>query len=307
MQSWDLCGSGVLFVKRLVLWAASAVVSCSTFVATASGSSSADARVSPVNGTLIRSSLPPHVRFRAIRGITLTSADNWSGYAQVSATEGTFTQVTDTFVVPTVGTDVQGTQFVADWVGIGGYDDPTLVQTGIQAKVRTQGHHSTVIYDAWTEHLPQAEKPLALTISAGNRVTATVEETSANEWSMEVIDDTTGLSAGVSVAYDSSGLSAEAISERPCLRGPCAPADLAHLAQTPDITFDPGFVSDTPVGETPVEQPLLSPVSASVTVADIAMTNDSGSKIIAMPSAPDPSDEGFNVTDGPNTPPAPTV
>jgi hypothetical protein len=303
---------GGLFVKRLVLWAASAVVSCSTLVAMASGPSSAAAGVSPVNGTLIRSSLPPHVRFRTNRGITLTSADNWSGYAQVSSTEGTFTQMTDTFVVPTVETDVHGTQYVADWVGIGGYDDPTLVQTGIQAKVKTQGRHSTVIYDAWTEHLPQAEKPLVLTISAGNTVTATVEETSPNEWSMEVIDDTTGKSAGVSVPYDSSGLSAEAISERPCLWGPCAPSDLAHLAQTSNITFDPGFVSDTPTGQTPVERPLLSPAISTnpmttITVEDIAMTNNSGSKVIAMPSPPDLTNEGFTVTDGANAPPAPTV
>jgi plastocyanin len=299
-------------VKRLVLWAASAMVSSSTLVAMVSGSSSAAAGVSPANGVLIRSSPAPHVRLRTIRGITNTSSDNWSGYAQVSSTEGTFTQVTDTFVVPTVDTDVRGTQFVADWVGIGGYDDPTLVQTGIQAKVKTQGHRSTVIYDAWTEHLPQVEKPLALTISAGNTVTATVEETSHNVWSMEVTDHTTGQSAGVSVPYDSSGLSAEAISERPCLWNPCAPLDLAHLAQTSNITFDPGFVSVTPAGNPPVEQPLLSPAITSsptttIMVSDIAMTNNSGSKYIATPSSPDPSDEGFTVTDGAKVPPAPTV
>ncbi len=64
---------------------------------------------------------------------------NWSGYAQVAGTDRTFTEVSATMVVPTVGPPrSRSTQYAADWVGIGGTrGDPTLVQDGIQALVST--------------------------------------------------------------------------------------------------------------------------------------------------------------------------
>jgi hypothetical protein len=306
--------SGGLFVKRLVLCAASAVVTFSSVVlatggvavgaTSAAATASADGRSSGVDtGRLIPVSVPR--RSRTVRGLEDLQSSNWSGYAEVSSTRDTFTQVTDTFVVPTVDTDVPGTQYVADWVGIGGYDDSTLVQTGIQAMVRTRRHQSTVTYDAWTEHLPEAEKPLQLVISAGDTVTASVTETATNTWLMEVDDVTTGQSAGLPVSYKSLGESAEAINERPCLRAPCAARDLANLAQTPDITFGPGFYSVTPAGQNPVETPLLdAPAPPSpISLVAITMTNDDGDPI-ATPSAPDTSDEAFAVADG-GSPPSP--
>jgi hypothetical protein len=306
-----------LFVKRLVLMATSAVVACTSLVVITGGTSGADGMSTGTGGaaavtlgTRIPTGLPPHLR--AIRGVSNDASTNWSGYAQVATAPGTFTGVSDTFVVPTVATDIPGRQFVADWVGIGGYDESTLVQTGIQAEVLTRKGHRVVVYDAWTEHLPQAEKTIKyLPIYAGNTVTATVQETAPNKWSMEVVDVTTGDSGGLTnVSYDSSGESAEAINERPCLRAPCASRDLAHLAQTPDITFAPGFFSVTPVGQTPVEQPLLAPANDPNTVislVDIVMTNNTDSADIATPSGPDTADDGFDVADGANPPAPPTI
>jgi hypothetical protein len=305
-----------LFVKRLVLVVASALVSCSSLVVITGGTSDAGGTsaaiggaATDVSGTLIRTALPPHLR--TIRGVSNDASTNWSGYAQVATVQGTFTGVSDTFVVPTVATDIPGRQFVADWVGIGGYDEPTLVQTGIQAVVLTRNGRRVVMYDAWTEHLPQAERTIKnLPISAGDKVTATVQETALNTWSMEVVDDTTGGQASKTISYNSSGESAEAINERPCLRSPCASRDLAHLAQTPDITFAPGFFSVTPVGQTPVEQPLLAPANDPNTVislVDIVMTNNSDSAAIATPSGPDTADDGFDVADGSEQPLPPTV
>jgi hypothetical protein len=235
------------------------------------------------------------------------SSTNWAGYAQVATTPGTFTGVTDTFVVPTVSPEA-GTQYVADWVGIGGFVENTLVQDGIQ--VVQKGKHS-VTYDAWTEILPAAEKPLALTIEAGNTVTATVQETAVDTWLMQVTDVTTGLSAQRSVTYVSSGESAEAILERPCIKAPCGkPRNLAHLAQTSDVTFAPGSYSLTPPGETPVEQPLLSePLENTdgLTLSMINMFDNRGVQIIASPSAPSAAADGFTVADGSNEPPPPTI
>jgi hypothetical protein len=294
-------------VKRLVLCVASAVTSCFCLAAITGGPAVADpaAGATVSNGTMIPTSGAPHLHH--IRGTVLQKSDNWSGYAQVSTSSDTFTEVTDTFVVPTVGPVAKGTQYAADWVGIGGFNDPTLVQTGIQvvAQAKTRTHPSRVLYDAWTEVLPKAEKPLTLTISAGDTVTATVRETSTNMWQMEVDDITTGESAQPpAVPYTSSGLSAEAIHERPCVRAPCKAVDLAHLAQTPDgVPFGPGFYSVVPPGATPVNEPLLEAV-ANLTLNDIIMTNNKETKSIATPSGPSTEDDSFIVADG-TTPPTP--
>jgi peptidase A4-like protein len=296
-------------VKRLVLCAASAMVSCVSLTVVTAGTAAGAAAVSGSsvvgvagdNGAMIPTPLAPHTR--RIRGTTMS--DNWSGYAQVSATENTFTEVTDTFVVPTVQPLSKGTQYAADWVGIGGYNDTTLVQTGIQTVVRTRKHQTTVTYDAWTEHLPKPEVPLPnLTISAGDTVTATVQETGTDTWLMEVSDITTGQSQSVTVDYDSSGESAEAIHERPCIKSPCHAVDLAHLAQTANVTFGPGFYSTSPPGQPAVLQPLLD-TSPNLTLNDIIMTNNKQTKPIATPSSPSLSGDGFAVADGVAAPPPP--
>jgi hypothetical protein len=307
---------GGSLVKRLVLGAASAVASCTSLVVIfAAPSAAAPSSAAPfsatapagafVNGTRIPAPMAPHPR--RVRGKSDTSSSdwspstNWSGYAETSTSSGTFTQVTDTFVVPTVIPPEHGTQYVADWVGIGGYGDSTLVQTGIQAVVRTRRHQTALAYDAWTEVLPKPEKPLPLTISAGDTVTATVQETSAGNWRMEVDDLTTGASQGMTVPYDSSGASAEVINERPSVRGA-----LSHLAHTPNITFGPGFYSTASPGAVPVEEPLLDP-GANQTLFDIPMTDDSQSKVIATPSTPSSANDGFTVADGATPPSPPTV
>lgn len=298
-------------MKRLVLGAAAAMLSCSYVTLAVGGPSAAGANTgaTPVaGGRLIRTSLPPHVR--PVRGVADDASSNWSGYAQETSAPGTFTGVSDTFVVPTVDTSTKGTQYVADWVGIGGYNDSTLVQTGIQAVVQTRRGDRVVTYDAWTEIIPAAEKPLALTILPGDTVTASVLETSTNEWKMEVDDVTSGHHAAVSVAYDSSGESAEAINERPCIKEPCRTRDLARLAQTSDITFSPGWFSVAPAGQVPVEQPLLDPADDPATVislVDIVMTNNSDTAAIATPSSPNSAGDGFAVADGAVAPPPPSV
>jgi hypothetical protein len=233
---------------------------------------------------------------------------NWSGYVQSTNEAGTFTEVSDTFVVPTITAMPKGVQYAADWVGIGGYSsgDSTLVQDGIQAFVRTKKHHTTVSYDAWTEHLPQVEKPLDLTISPGDTVTAIVQETTPDHWLMKVTDDTTGSSDSSSVIYTSSGESVEAIHERPCIKSPCTKAkDLAHLAQTTNVTFAPGTYSVAPAGTTPVPQPLLLQV-AGQSLDTVNMINNQGAQI-ATSSNPSTASDGFVVADGSSKPAPPST
>lgn len=230
---------------------------------------------------------------------------NWSGYAQVATRRHTFTEVTDTVVVPTVTSSIAGTQVAADWVGIGGYNDGTLVQAGIQTTASTVDNQTTVSYDAWTEILPQAERPLSITVAAGDTVTITVQEVATNSWLMQIQD---GSEVGSrTVTYKSRGLSAEAIHERPCVASPCREINhLASLAQTSDVTFGPGSVSETAPGTTPVTEPLLGNVSHA-TLHALSMVANDGLTVIATPSMPDTAQDSFTVADGASAPVPPAV
>jgi len=298
-------------VKRLILCAASAVVSCSSLVVVAAASASAGTpgTATMVSAPLMRAAKAPGATgpLCPSPGPCPSASTNWSGYAQTSGPH-TFTGVTDTFVVPTVSAVSAGRQFAADWVGIGGFSDPTLVQAGFQTVVKKKDKKSTVTYGAWTEILPQAEDPLSLTISAGDVVTVTVQETAKNMWTMTVDDTTTGLSGVRTVPYRSKGLSVEAIHERPCIKAPCnAAGDLADLAQTSDVTFDPGSFSEAPPGAAPENEALLTTDLPDTTLWDVVMTANDGNTVIATPSDPNAAADGFTVADGASPPSAPTV
>jgi hypothetical protein len=300
-------------VKRLVLWTASAVVSCSSLAlvvgSTPLAAAPAPALSAAFGGTLLLA--PGHTRIHAAPGISSTNSSNWSGYVQLATTKHSFTEVSDTMVVPAVTATPTGTQYAADWVGIGGdkLHDNTLIQDGIQTVVTTTKSKSTTSYDAWTEILPQAEKPLdGLTLNVGDSVTSSVTEIARNRWIMTVDDTTTDQSQSRTVTYRSKGLSVEAIHERPCVAGNCqSENDLATLAQTTDVDFGPGSFSETSPQTTPVTLPLLKPV-AGASMTEIVMVENAGNTntVLATPSAPDGDQDAFAVADGPDAPQPPT-
>ena len=298
---------GVFSVKRLVLCAASAVVSCSSLVVVGSASlAGAPAASATLTGTFLPA--PGHVRIHAAPGVSSASSTNWSGYVQLAASKRTFSYVSDTMVVPTVVATSAGTQYAADWVGIGGDTpgDASLVQDGIQPVVTTNKKSSTTTYNAWTEILPQPEKPLPLTVQAGDVVTATVRQTAKNKWKMTVDDTTTGVSDTRTVTYHSRGLSAEAIHERPCIAGNCqSESDLATLADTSNVTFGPGSYSASAPGATSVTEPLLRQATGA-SLSEIVMVGNN-EKAIATPSAPSAAGDAFAEAYGDTAPPAPTI
>lgn len=303
-------------MHRLTLGAASAVVACSLVVSASTGpsevASSGPGRV--VNGPFIAAPRPPGAYATGV--LPTVFSVNWSGYVQTSlAGLHLFTGVTDTVVVPTVTAGSTGTTYATDWVGIGGFfldvgnkESSNLIQTGIQMAATTTNGQNTVTYDAWTETLPHAERALKLSVAAGDTVTLTVQETDKNRWVAEVTDVTTGRSASRSLHYRSTGLSAEAIHERPCfdIKQQCNDVSgLAELAQTSDVTFDPGSFNEASPGTPPVNQPLLTPVPEAQMFRVIMQANDKTTSI-ATPSVPDTGGDGFVVTDGsspPNPPP----
>jgi Peptidase A4 family len=294
-----------------MLWAVSAMVSCSSLIAVGSAPDAGrlvdTAAPATVSGAFLPG--PGHPHIHAAPDVSVTNSTNWSGYAQVAGTDRTFTEVTDTMVVPTVVAHVGGAQFAADWVGIGGTrGDPTLVQDGIQAAVSTnkKKKSTSVIYDAWTEILPQPEKRLPLTVTAGDTVTATVLEIARNKWKMTIDDITTGVSDSRTVRYHSEGLSAEAIHERPCVRGNCeSERDLAILADTSDVIFGPGSFSESRPGVTPVPEPLLGPAN-DAGLSEFLMVSSVG-ETLAVPSGPSADNDAFAVSYGNIPSPPPTI
>jgi hypothetical protein len=256
-----------------------------------------------VNGAFLPG--PGHPHIHAAPDVDVTTSWNWSGYAQVAG-HRIFTEVTDTMVVPTVVPQPGRAQVAADWVGIGGTSgDPTLIQDGIQAIVRTNKRlkPTSVTYDAWTEILPQPEKPLPLRVRAGDEVTATVLEIARNQWRMTIDDVTSGVSDSRTVRYHSEGLSAEAIHERPCVKGDCqSEKDLATLADTSNVIFGPGSFSESHPGTTPVPEPLLGPTD-DAGLTEFLMMKSTG-ETIAVPSLPSTDNDAFAVSYG-NIPSAP--
>jgi len=227
---------------------------------------------------------------------THDQSTNWSGYAQSAGkSTGPFTGTEATFVVPKVAEPKKGVEYSADWVGIGGFSEGTLVQDGIEV----DNVNGKPLYRAWTEIIPAPEVPLVLTIHPGDMMQALVRETAVNTWSMTVEDLTLGTQANRTVSYHSSGASAEAILERPQVGGA-----LANLAKTGEAVFDPGGVSTTPPGGTAVYTPFLTPLTGQ-TLHDIAMVNNAATKVIATPSNADSDSDGFSVNDGAAVPAPP--
>ncbi len=233
---------------------------------------------------------------------------NWSGYVQAVSKRHTFTGVTATLTVPRVDTSIPGSQYAADWVGIGGYGNGRLVQAGVEE----DSLNGRAFYQAWTEVLPRNEVPLSLTISPGDSVTITVRETANNrdrnkKWSMTVSDATTGLSAGRTMSYRGWGTSAEAIQERPCLGSPCS-NHLATLATTTNATFDPAYFTTSAPNVAPTYRPLLAPTTGT-SLFDIAMVPSNAKQTtpaIATPSNANNRDDGFTVADGSSAPAPPS-
>jgi hypothetical protein len=132
---------------------------------------------------------------------------NWSGYA---ATNGTFTSITGTWVVPQVAGSYH-TSADATWVGIGGLNRSDLIQSGTQDIVS----HGRVTSLAFIEMLPNAGQTIPVSISSGDSITVTLTASTANQWKITFRDNTNRQVYTTSVLYPSSLASAEWIEEAP--------------------------------------------------------------------------------------------
>jgi len=167
------------------------------------------------------------------------SSSNWSGYSVVSNLNNPqpqFTRVNASWTVPTVKVSIDNS-FSAEWIGVGGQFDYTLIQTG----TRQDSIGGQATYRAWYELVPGNLVNInSLSISAGDRITASISlvDPDTDTWTIEIRDDTQGQSFSKSFVHISSALSAEWIEERP------------SVASRPETLADFGQVTFTDCGAT---------------------------------------------------------
>jgi Peptidase A4 family len=157
----------------------------------------------------------------------------WAGFVSMSnllLRQGVATKVSGSWIVPAVSPS-QGDAFSAIWVGIGGYGENSLIQTGTLQGYRNGGF----TYYAWYELLPNtAIRIQGINVEPGDEMTASVSLVDANQnsWLIEINDVTTGESFSKTVVYNSARLSAEWIVERPTISG-----NISDLASFGSVTF----------------------------------------------------------------------
>ena len=204
------------------------------------------------------------------------ASSNWSGYAVTGAG---ITQVTGSWTVPSVSPSRKAT-YSASWVGIDGFNNSSLIQTGTEQDFYQGSAH----YTAWWEILPAAETVIpAITVSPGDHFSATITRAAGSTWTITLRDGSTGQSFTTSQTYTGPETSAEWIQEAPTVGGRIAP-----LADYGSMTFDPGTVNGADPGLTSTDGGVMVQRNGQV----------------STPSNPDSDTDGFAAAYG-STQPSP--
>ena len=138
--------------------------------------------------------------------------------------------VSASWTVPEINPSENNT-FSGVWIGIGGYGEDTLIQTGTEQEYID----GKFVYYAWYELLPDYLVRISnIHVRAGDTITASISLVSknTNTWSIEIADVTQGQRFKQTFAYNSSRLSAEWVVERPKVNG-----TISALADFGNVTF----------------------------------------------------------------------
>jgi Peptidase A4 family len=177
--------------------------------------------------------------------------------------------------VPSVAASRKAT-YSSNWVGIDGYNNNDLIQTGTESDYYNGSAH----YAAWWEILPAAETVIpSITVRPGDIVTASITKSSGSSWTIKISDGNQSFTT--TRAYSGPQTSAEWIEEAPEVGGRVAP--LANYGHT---TFDPGTVNGG--------NPKLAASEGGVMVQKRAQ--------VSTPSTPDSDTDRFNIAYGATAP-----
>jgi Tfp pilus assembly protein PilW len=203
------------------------------------------------------------------------ASSNWSGYA---VTGSVYTAVTGAWTVPTV-TASRRASYSASWIGIDGFNNSDLIQTGTEQDATSGGTH----YYAWWEILPAAETQITtFAVHPGDHMTASITKGTSG-WTITISDASDRGTFSIVKSYSGPGTSAEWIEEAPTVGG-----RVATLASYGETTFDPGTANGA--------NPGLVAADGGVMIQGRAQ--------VSTPSGPDSDSDGFNMQYG-STSPAP--
>ena len=173
------------------------------------------------------------------RSNTTVSSSNWSGYA-ATGNSGAFTSVSSSWTQPAVTCGTK-TTYSSYWVGIDGYSNSALEQTGTEADCI----RGKATYGAWWEVLPASESAYSVTVKAGDALTASVVDNGNGTFTMTLSDSTEGWTK-TTTANGSSGYqdsSAEVIAEATEVNG-----SIAKLSNFGTVTFTNSTADGTSLG-----------------------------------------------------------
>ena len=219
------------------------------------------------------------------------ASSNWSGYA-VTAASVPFTSATAAWTVPSVG-PTKSPSYSAAWVGIDGFTNSSLIQTGTEQDYYSGGAH----YAAWWTTSAQGFAEQQITsgctgtgpcgvVLPGDRMTASISGTIGGNWTMSLSDATQSWSfTRGPIAYNGPGASAEWIMEAPTVGGRVAP-----IAKYSTFAFDTGTANG-------VAPSLLASAGGELIQKGA---------VASIPSAPDIDADGFNSAFGSTQPRVPT-
>jgi len=211
-----------------------------------------------------------------------STSTNWSGYA---VTGSAFTSAEASWIVPTA-TCSSGHDYAAFWVGIDGYSSKTVEQTGTDSDC--VGKKPS--YYAWYEFYPQYPVEVNMTITPGDRMSASVVY-NGSEFTVTITDVTTGKSySKSSKVAGAKRSSAEWIAEAPCCRASGAPVPLADFG-TVLFGEDSTSVSGTGYAQ---DSSTNGPIGSFSTIEQITMERGGGVKK-AIPSGLSGDGTSFSV------------
>ncbi len=213
---------------------------------------------------------------------------NWAGYvvaSSFSTPQPTVTMVNGSWTVQAVQASKKPV-YSSQWVGIGGFFDSSLIQTGTESDSAS----GTTTYNAWYELLPAAETPLpsGYPVSPGDKINAFVFLISVNYWNITINDLTKGWHFSIAVSYASSQKSAEWIEERPSIAG-----SLTTLANFGTSYFGLDYTSVASTNYANVSGTVSS--LGSLTNQQIIMVSNNG-RNLAVPSSLTSDGTSFSVT-----------
>lgn len=212
-----------------------------------------------------------------LSGIHVFTSSNWSGYAVVGEE---FTQATGTWIVPAVDCSSSPYSSVSFWVGIDGWDDATVEQTGTDSDC-DDGHPK---YYAWVEFAPKAGVTIkSVPVSPGDRMSADVIY-DGSQFVVTTTNTTTGdSSTTTAIVPKAKRTSAEWIAE----------ANGYFLSDFGTVHFGPDFTAIG--GNSATDSSTSGPIGAFGKKTQASVIVDGKQADLAVPSFLSVDGTSFNV------------